>query len=84
MIGWIMLAMAGVLILSIYACVVLCVRKCCVFVNARMSRREEHPHALPLEPDHELVNLDNLSTVNNVNLYEVVPVQMAQVAPVSN
>ena len=85
MIGWNMLAMAGVIILSIYAYVVLCVRRCCVFVNARMSRRrEEYPRALPLEPEHKLTNLDNLSTVNNVNLYEVVPVQVAPVAPLSH
>ena len=38
-IGWIMLAMAGVIILLIYACFVLLVRKCCVFFGWRFPPR---------------------------------------------
>ena len=55
---------------------------------SQMSRSEENsPCALPPEPNlPEFANLelDNLSTVNNVNLYEVVPLSLVQLAPVSN
>ena len=84
MIGWIMLAMAGVIILLIYASFILLVRKCCAFLCQWLSSRNHRLNSpeLPLEPLHELANFDNLSTVNHVNLYEVVPVpSVAQVPP---
>ena len=77
MLGWTILAMAGFIALLIYAVLVLCLRKCCVFVRNRItssssSQPTNYPRALPPEPI-ELANvpLDNL---NNVNFYEVIPV----------
>ena len=87
MIGWAMLAMTGVIILSVYAVCVLCVRQCCIYIRGRTSIRRETPRVVSPEPEYEmanLANLDNLSTVDNVNLYEVVPVQVTQVPPVRN
>ena len=46
-----------------------------------------HVHYRPPEPELanlELANLDNLSTMNNVNVYEVVPLSSVQLTPVSN
>ena len=76
MIGWIMLAMAGVIVLLIYAAFILVIRKCCSCLCRKLANRNHRssPRELPFQPTYELANLDNLSTVNNVNLYEVVPV----------
>ena len=83
MLGWIILAMAGFIILLLYAAFVLCIRRCCVFIHTRMSsstssQSTNYPRALPLEPI-ELANvpLDNL---NNVNFYEVIPVAQPAMA----
>ena len=87
MIGWIMLAMAGVIILLIYAGFILVVRKCCVCLCQRLSTRNHRlsSRELPMHPTYELANLDNLSTMNNVNLYEVVPVPpVVQNPPISD
>ena len=87
MIGWVMLAMAGVIILLIYAAFVLVIRKCCVCLCQKLTSRNHHQNSreLPLQPTYELANLDNLSTMNNVNLYEVVPIlPVAEASPISN
>ena len=73
MLGWIILAMAGFIILLSYAAFVLCIRRCCVFLRRRMSHRNtDYPRALSQEP----IELNNvpLDNFNNVNLYEVIPV----------
>ena len=78
LIGWIILAMAGLITLLAYAAFVLCVRKCCVFISSRISRStrpqeaEVYPRAIPPERI-EIANF-LLDELNNVNLYEVVPV----------
>ena len=87
MIGWIMLAMAGVIILLIYAAFILVIRKCCVCLCQKLADRNHRLNSreLPIHPTYELANLDNLSTVNNVNLYEVVPVPpVVQSPPISD
>ena len=86
MIGWIILAMAGFIILLVYAAFVLCVRRCCVFIANRMSRAEEtrrpetevYPRAIP--PEHLEFNSIPLDEFSNVNLYEVIPVAQPVVA----
>ena len=73
MLGWIILAMAGFIVLLSYAAFVLCIRRCCVFLQRRMSHRNtDYPRALSQEP----IELNNvpLDNFNNVNLYEVIPV----------
>ena len=77
MLGWTILAMAGFIALLIYAVLVLCIRKCCVFVQNRItssssSQPANYPRALPPEPI-ELSNVP-LDNFNNVNFYEVIPV----------
>ena len=73
MLGWIILAMAGFIILMSYASFVLCIRRCCVFVRRRMSPHvSDYPRALPQEPIE--LNHAPLDGFNNVNLYEVIPV----------
>ena len=77
MLGWTILAMAGFIALLIYAVLVLCIRKCCVFVRNRImssssSQPTDYPRALPPEPI-ELANVP-LDNFNNVNFYEVIPV----------
>ena len=73
LLGWIIVAMAGFIILLSYAAFVLCIRRCCVFIRRRMSHRAtDYPRALPQEPI-ELSNIP-LDGFNNVNLYEVIPV----------
>ena len=73
MLGWIILAMAGFIVLLLYAVFVLCIRRCCVFLQRRMSHRNtDYPRALPQEPI-ELSNVP-LDGFNNVNLYEMIPV----------
>ena len=79
--GWIIVAMAGLIILLTYAAFVLCVRRCCVFVRHRMSppnRAIDYPRALP--PDHVELNQIPLDGFSNVNLYEVIPVAQPVVA----
>ena len=86
-IGLIMLAMAGVIVLLIYAAFILVVRKCCMYLCRKLANRNNRsgPRELPFQPTYELANLDNLSTVNNVNLYEVVPVPpVVQNPPISD
>ena len=84
-IGWIMLAMVGFITLPVYAVTVLCIRRCCILICSQVSRREEDSQrALPPEPELSNLELDNLSTINNVNLYEVVPLSSIQLVPVSN
>ena len=82
LIGWIILAMAGLIILLTYAAFILCVRKCCVLIRTRMSRptrtTEDYPRALSPE-QLELANIP-LDGFNNVNLYEVIPVAQPIVA----
>ena len=73
MVGWIILAMAGFIVLLLYAVFVLCIRRCCVFLQRRMSHRNtDYPRALPQQPI-ELGNVP-LDGFNNVNLYEMIPV----------
>ena len=73
LLGWIIVAMAGFIILLSYAAFVLCIRRCCVFIRRRVSHRAtDYPRALPQEPI-ELSNIP-LDGFNNVNLYEVIPV----------
>ena len=72
MLGWIILAMAGFIALLIYAVLVLCLRKCYVFVRGRITSSTQpsnYPRSLPPEPI-ELANVP----LDNVNFYEVIPV----------
>ena len=81
-----MLVMVGFITLLVYAIIVLCIRRCCIFICSQMSsrREEDSPRALPPEPELANLELDNLSTMNNVNLYEVVPLSSVKLALVSN
>ena len=86
LLGWIILAMVGLVILLTYAAFILCVRKCCVFIRNRMSPAnrvpEDYPRTLPrsLPPEHIELNSIPLDGFNNVNLYEVIPVAQPIVA----
>ena len=86
LLGWIILAMVGFIILLTYAAFVLCVRKCCAFLRNRMSQSnsvpEDYTRALPrsLPPEHVELNQIPLDGFSNVNLYEVIPVAQPIVA----
>ena len=84
LLGWIIIAMAGLIILITYAIFVLCLRKCFVFICSRISRPTrsqnplDYPCALPQEPI-EIANipLEGFDVNQPLNLYEIVPVMPA-------
>ena len=84
LLGWIIIAILGLLVLIIYAICILCLRKCFVFLRSRISRPNRSPNpldysrALPQEPvEFTSIPLEGLDINQPVNLYEVVPVMPA-------
>ena len=71
MIGWILIAVVGAIALFVYTCCVFLVQKCIKFLCTRPNHHRSP--SLARHSPHEIAELDNLSTVNHVNVYEVVP-----------